>query len=523
MFMVLREDKMGQSFLVPLELTELIPKNHICFFIADMVDELDFRKLEKKYRYSAGKPAYSRRILMRIIIMASVDGVFSSRQIMKLTNENLVYMHLSGVESPDFRTILRFKIQARRLIEKTFQATVYTSKKLELLNLEHIAIDGTKFKANASNDNNLTEEEINAIKKILQKGIDVDQEEDELYGEENTNEIRGPKTKKERKELIREVLKKISDEEADNKPLKQMKKGAVNIINQAIENPLKALEKLEKAKKQLKNSGQKSVSLTDPDSRWMMNKKNKIELSYNSQISVDHKSGIIITNSVTQQPTDHNQLVLQIGKIIETIGPIPAKTCISADNRYFTQDNIAYLHENKFDAYIPNRKQAREAKTDTKKINKFSKHNFKYDHENNQYICPNNKKLAYQKTYKYNNKIREQYYTNECLKCPDQSECTEKNRVKIITDYSGDLAKKMSLKMETSEAKSEFAKRKETVEWPFGNIKQNLKFTEYYTRGLEQIQTENNLIYISHNLKRIFNEITKKSKQILPKNTIPTI
>jgi transposase len=46
--MVLREDKIGQSFLVPLELTELIPKNHICYFIEDMVNELDFRKLEKK-------------------------------------------------------------------------------------------------------------------------------------------------------------------------------------------------------------------------------------------------------------------------------------------------------------------------------------------------------------------------------------------------------------------------------------------------------------------------------------------
>jgi len=277
--MVLREDKIGQSFLVPLELTELIPKNHICYFIEDMVNELDFRKLEKKYRYSAGKPAYSRRMLMRIIIMASLDGVFSSRQIMKLTNENFVYTYLSGVESPDFRTILRFKIQARRLIEKAFQTTEHTAKRLELLNLEHIAIDGTKFKANASNNNNLTGEEIKAIKKILQKGIDVDKEEDELYGEDNSNELKFPKTKKERKKLIHEVLKEIEEKESKNRPLK---KASINIINQAIENPKKALEKLENAEKQLKSSGQKSVSLTDPDSRWMKNKKNKIELSYNS-------------------------------------------------------------------------------------------------------------------------------------------------------------------------------------------------------------------------------------------------
>ena len=283
------------------------------------------------------------------------------------------------------------------------------------------------------------------------------------------------------------------------------------------------MEKLEKAEKQLKKGGQKSVSLTDPDARWMKNKKNKIELSYNSQISVDHKSGIILTNSVTQQPTDHHQLIPQIKKIIKTIGPIQAKTCISADNGYFTQDNMIYLHENKLDAYIPNRKQAHTAKTYKKEINKFSKHNFKYDHHNKLYICPNNKKLPYQKTYRYNNKIREQYYTRKCLKCSDQTSCAGKNRVKVITDYSGDLARKMFLKMETPEAKLEFAKRKETVEWPFGNIKQNLKFTEYYTRGLEQIRTENNLICLAHNIKRIFNIITKKFNQIIPKNPTNTI
>lgn len=77
--------------------------------------------------------------------------------------------------------------------------------------------------------------------------------------------------------------------------------------------------------------------------------------------------------------------------------------------------------------------------------------------------------------------------------------------------------------METDEAKSEYAKRKETVEWPFGNVKQNLKFTEYYARGLKQIQTENNLIYTSHNIKRIFNQINTKIKEIIPKNTTPSI
>ncbi len=234
--MVLREDKMGQTFLVPVDLKEFIPKNHICFLISDMVDQLDFKELESKYRYTPGNQAYSRRMLMRIVLMAAVDGVFSSRKIMKLINENLVYIYLSGVESSGFRTILRFKIEAKELIEEAFQATVLTSKKLNLLNLEHISIDGTKIKANASNNNNLTEEEIKTIKKILQKGIDVDKEEDQLYDEEQNNEVKIPLNKEERKKLIKEVLKEISDAKKDNKNEKPLKKSAANIINQGIKN-----------------------------------------------------------------------------------------------------------------------------------------------------------------------------------------------------------------------------------------------------------------------------------------------
>jgi hypothetical protein len=75
--------------------------------------------------------------------------------------------------------------------------------------------------------------------------------------------------------------------------------------------------------------------------------------------------------------------------------------------------------------------------------------------------------------------------------------------------------KQMSLKMETPQAQLEYSKRKEAAEWPFGNIKQNLRFIEYYTRGIKQTITENNLICISHNIKRIFNQ--KK-----PHKTTPT-
>ncbi len=228
-----------------------------------------------------------------------------------------------------------------------------------------------------------------------------------------------------------------------------------------------------------------------------------MEFAYNLQIAVDHDSGIILASSITQDPTDHHQLIPQIEGIQEIIGPLPSDTKISADNGYFTQNNLQYLDENKLEGYIPNRKQVHEAKKSLKKDKPFSKHEFRYDYVNDCYICPNNNELPYQKTYKYSGVSRRQYYCGDCLKCPDQLECVGKNRVRIITDYSDVLAKQMAKKMDTPEGQNEFAKRKEAVEWPFGNIKQNLKHTEFLTHGIKQTTTEKNLINTSHNIKRI--------------------
>jgi hypothetical protein len=263
------------------------------------------------------------------------------------------------------------------------------------------------------------------------------------------------------------------------------------------------LKKLEHTENELKKTKQKTISLTDPECRWMMNKKNRMELSYNLQIAVDYDSGIILANTVTQDPTDHYQLIPQIEQTIETIGPLPDDTAISADNGYFTKINLQYLDINELDGYIPNRKQVYESKKHFINNKPYSKHNFTYNYENDFYLCPNNEKLEYKKTYNYNNINMHQYYTNKCLNCPNQLECTGKNRIRIITDYGDVLSKRMALKMETEKGKIEFAKRKMTVEWPFGNIKENLKYTEYLTRGIKQTQVENNLISISHNIKRI--------------------
>ena len=174
--------------------------------------------------------------------------------------------------------------------------------------MEHISTDGTKMKANASNNYTLSKEEIERIRRIIARGIAIDKEEDKLYGDKRGDEL-PPELNTQEK--IREKIKEI--EEASGQ---KMKGAAKKIIVQHVlgdeKDKAAIMKKLDKAEEELTKSGQGAVSITDPESRFMENKKKRKELSYNPQITVDHDSGIVLANGVTQDCTDHYQLQPQL-------------------------------------------------------------------------------------------------------------------------------------------------------------------------------------------------------------------
>lgn len=76
--MTIRNDKMGQSWLLPPAVSDLIPVDHICYLVIAIVNSMDVSEVEKKYRFTPGNPAYSRRMLLRLVLMAAIDAVWSS-------------------------------------------------------------------------------------------------------------------------------------------------------------------------------------------------------------------------------------------------------------------------------------------------------------------------------------------------------------------------------------------------------------------------------------------------------------
>ncbi|WP_407413888.1 transposase, partial [Methanobrevibacter sp.] len=248
------------------------------------------------------------------------------------------------------------------------------------------------------------------------------------------------------------------------------------------------MQKVEKIDSELKKTTNDVISINDPESRWMLNKKSKWEFDYNLQIGVDEYKGIIVSSSLTQNPTDVFELIPQMEQIKETFGALAPNTQISADNGYSTNENIDYLAENHLDGYISTRKLSRKLKKINKKDKPFGKDKFIFNHEKNTYICPMGQILENQKSYKNNSRIA--YWTNNCKTCPKHQECCGKRFSRVITDYGNPNKIKMLRKMETPWAQEIYKKRSKTAEWPFGNIKQNLKVTEFNTTGLKRTQTE---------------------------------
>lgn len=502
--MAIREDRIGQSWLFPPCITDFIPEDHICNLVVAVVDNVDVSDIEKKYMSQPGNSAYPRRMLLRLLVQAAIDSVWSSRNVDKLAHENVIYMYLAGNEKPDFRTLCNFRKENKELIEDVFKKTVIIAKTLGILQLGHLSTDGTKMKANASNNYTLSKEEIEEIRWIIEKGIAIDQEEDRLYGDRRGDEL--PPELNTQEKIHRKI------EEIEQCRGKKLKTAARKIIKQHAcgneRRKKKIMEKVGKAEEEIKKSGQKAVSLSDPESRFMENKKKRKELSYNPQITVDHDSGVIVANDVTQECVDREQLQPMIERTEENIGKLPKGVKMSWDNGYYNGQNLRYLEEKELDGYIPDNRQAQEMKGKTLKDDLYSKDNFEYDEKNDCFICSQGEMLTRRGEYKYKGKLLYAYYGAPCSACSVRSACAGKNgwRVILSDDFEAER-RRMSAKMRTEEGKKEYKKRCEAVEWPFGNIKQNLRLREFLTRGVENVRTEHNLVCTAHNMKVLWTKL----------------
>ena len=470
-----------QVWLLPPSIEELIPEDHICYLVEALVDSIDFKAFDFKYA-GAGHPAYHPRVLLKILVMGVMDRVRSSRRLAKNARENVVYMYLSEKLAPDFRTISDFRKDNPEVVKKAFRHTVELGKQEGLLDLSHLSTDGSKIKANASNKRVLTGEELEFLLRFVDEELEEwarqDTKEDDIFGD-----LRGF-------DQLPGKSKKVIQKAAQYYVRKLRERGGV--FKEEIK------DKLEKAFGESKESGSRQTSMTDPGSRFIKNGRGKIELSYNTQITVDNR-GFMLSSDVCQDAIDVRQLEPQVLQVEENVGPLPAGIAWSFDAGYFGGANIKFLSDNKIDGYIPENRRGN--------TNPYDKSRFRYDMESDEYLCPEKKRLKFLGEHfdKQKGKTVRVYTGEECVGCKAQSKCTRrKDGIRYIKDFPYEAQRNtMRDKMKTLGAKEVYAMRSRTVEPVFGDIKENKGLSSFLTRGIEKVKVEFNLACIATNLKKI--------------------
>ena len=468
----------GQPWLLPPSIEDMIPEDHICYLVEGLVESLDYTDFDVHYS-GAGHPAYHPKILLKILIMGIIDKVRSSRRLAKNIRENIVYIYLSEMLTPDFRTISDFRKNNPELLKEVFTHTVSFAKEEGLLDLSYLCTDGSKVKANASNRAVLNAEELKTLLHFVEGEL-------EEWAKQDARE---------------------DDKEEANQPAninkRTIRKAAQYYINKVKEKGTDAMNRLQQAMCTVETEKLKQVSTTDPESRFMKTKGGKIELAYNCQVTTS-KNGIILANDVCNESTDYKQLLPQVQQTKAHIGNLTKNTVWACDSGYFEGENIKFLSDNGLDGYIPDNNIS-------KAKNPYDKKNFTYNPEKDEYLCPMGQTIEFTGEHHDCQKSRvvRLYKGQACLTCREQRHCTQsKDGIRYLKMFPHEIQRNaMTAKMATNRAKELYRLRQQIVEPVFGDIKENKGMRRFLTRGITTVRGEFNLICAAVNIQRIWARI----------------
>jgi len=364
---------------------------------------------------------------------------------------------------PDFETIADFRSDNRKAFRAVFRAFTLLCKELNLFGRELLAVDGTRIKAVNNKDRNFTKGALDKFIKAVDERLDTYLKRlDEGDVAENGTDGSRVKNLAEKIEALKE------------------KRGCYDEL----------LAELEK-------SGESQISLTDPDSRAMA-AHTKVGVGYNIQVAVDAKNKMIVEQQVSNQ-------VVDMGLLTETAEPareiLDAENIdVVADKGYFKIEDIEACEKAGMTPYVPKPQRGPAVKKGL-----FRKDEFLYDAERDAYVCPAGAELSrnHESTLR---DLKRFHYTNPaaCAACPLRPRCTTTADRRQVTRLENEaVLDRVAARLKARPGILD--KRRETVEHPFGTIKQWMNQGAFLTKGLEKVRGEFSLTALAYNLRRALN------------------
>lgn len=454
----------SQIQLFTLTLDDAIEADNEVRLIDAFVSHLDLEELGFDMQAGEnGRPSYHPGDLLRLFIYGYLNRIRSSRSLEKECKRNIETMWLLKQLKPDHNTIANFRRDNPKAIKRVFKETVRIAKYFNLIGGQLLAGDGTKLRAQNSKKNNFNQKKIDRHLQYIENKLD---EYNQALAKEDGDASR-------KKELQAEIKKH-----------EQRK------------------EKYHKLEEELKETGEKQISTSDPESRQMAIRNIITEVVYNLQTSVDAKHNLPVDYLVTNE-NDRNAMGTMVKRSVDEIGHNNFTSLY--DKGYHTGTEFAKVAKLGVDVMvaipaIPKNSQAPDPA--------FNLEHFKFDAQKHTYTCPMGQSLTTNgKWHKASNSSDFQLFrTPACKACEARAKCTSaKYNGRIIRHLAENTY--VAANKERIEANPSLYKRRQAiVEHPYGTIKRQWGFDHIITKkSISRASADVGFIMTAYNLRRLIN------------------
>ena len=502
---IFKQNDHNQLMLLPPSLDELVPSDHPVRVVNAVLDKVDISAIIAGYK-PGGASSHHPRMLLKSLVYAYINNIYSSRKIEDAVSSNIYYMWLAGMAKPDHNTINRFRGERlQKTLQPIFTQVVLLLCEEGLLNIKDLYTDGTKIEANANRYTFVWGKSIKTNKeKIKQQLNDLWQYAQSVAAAEmdDTDPTTFGKIDAEK---VTATIEKINEALKDKPVSKEVKQK----LNYAKKNWPSALDKYE-AQEKIMGEGRNSYSKTDTDATFMRMKEDhmlngQLKPAYNVQISTNTQ--YIASYSIHQNTTDTNTLITHLEQHKEQFTSLPDNS--TADAGYGSEENYQWLQDNGITAYVKHNQFDRQQNQTIRDKKPFSTDKLHYNQNEDYYVCPMGQHMnsigtitkttssGYQQTIK-------RYQAQNCEGCPLRAGCFKAKGNRII-DVNENLNRLKHQADELLTSEEGIKKRKQRcfdVEPVFANIKHNHHFKRFMLRGIEKVTVETGLIALAHNLRK---------------------
>jgi len=435
--------KIDEVQLLPASVQDYVASDHLSRLIVSLVREsLDLSAIASSYSSGLGQPPFDPRLMTALLLHGYASGIYSSRRMARASVERADVMMIVAGDPPDFRTISEFRRRHLEALAGLFVQVLRLAEKAGLVKLGHVALDGTKIKANASRNKAMSYAHMKKREAELKAEVDrwlaaaeaADREEDRLYGEQRGDELPDwVADKQKRLEKIRQAKAELEVEAKAAAEAEMQARAAAEEQRQA-EGRKKPGKPAAPPKTEPDGKAQRNFS--DPESRILKTRDGFIQ-GYNGQAAVDGAHQIIVAQTLTNSSSDQAQLAPLLDGIRANLGRNPDE--VSADAGYCSDANLRTVARRRIEGYIATGRQKHGTRSAT---------------------------------------------------------ATKAGK-------PGSLIAKMSTKLKRAGHRSRYRLRKQIVEPVFGQIKQARGFRQLLLRGIDKVKAEWAIICTAHNLTKL--------------------